>query len=89
MFAPGHTDLKENVISVVQAAHHAEMGKNPEIYGAPYGSDLRLLKKAGIPTVQYGPGDVTDAHTANEFVSLEETFIATRTFVRILVENLN
>ena len=89
MFAPGHTDLKENVVAVVQAAHRAEVGSDPDIYGAPYGSDLRLLTKAGIPTVQYGPGDVTNAHTANEFVSLEETLTATRTLVRLLVDNLN
>jgi len=89
MFAPGSTDLNSPVVSAVQSAHLAETGFEPEIYGAPYGSDLRLLNKAGIPTVQYGPGDVTYAHTANEFVSLTETLTATRTLVRLLVANLN
>lgn len=89
MFAPGSTDLKSDVVAMVNAAHIAETGSDPEIYGAPYGSDLRLLTKAGIPTVQYGPGDVTHAHSANEFVSLTETMTATRTLVRLLVENLN
>ena len=73
----------------MQNAHLAETGTSPEIYGAPYGSDLRLLTKAGIPTVQYGPGDVTNAHSANEFVDLAETLTAARTLVRLLVNNLN
>lgn len=89
MFAPGHTDVKSQVVQMAQSAHQGETGSAPDIYGAPYGSDLRLLTKAGIPTVQYGPGDVTYAHSANEFVSLDETFTAARTFTRLLVENLN
>ena len=89
MFAPGHTDVKSNVVKIVQDAHAAEFGTAPDIYGAPYGSDLRLLTRAGIPTVQYGPGDVTHAHSANEFVSLSETLSATKTLVRVLVDNLN
>lgn len=89
MFAPGSTSLDSQVVNSIQAAHLEEFGAQPDIYGAPYGSDLRLLNKAGIPTVQYGPGDVTYAHTANEFVDLAETLSATRTLVRLLVDNLN
>ena len=89
MFAPGHTEVSADVVKSVAAAHQEEVGSDPEIYGAPYGSDLRLLTKAGIPTVQYGPGDVTNAHSANEFVDLAETLTAARTLVRLLVNNLN
>ncbi len=89
MFAPGHTDVKAEVVTAVSKAHADEFGMSPDIYGAPYGSDLRLLNKAGIPTVQYGPGDVTYAHTANEFVNMEETYQAARTLTRLLVNNLN
>jgi acetylornithine deacetylase len=89
MFAPGNTELDSDVVTVVQEAHKKQFGSSPDIYGAPYGSDLRLLTKAGIPTIQYGPGDVTFAHSANEFVSLSETFGATQTFVRLLIAELN
>jgi len=89
MFAPGSTELSSKVVSALQEAHQNEFGTAPDIYGAPYGSDLRLLTKAGIPTVQYGPGDVTYAHSANEFVSLSETLAATKTLVRVLISNLN
>lgn len=40
--------------------------------GAPYGSDLRLYVGAGIPTVQFGPGDIAGAHVVNESVPIKE-----------------
>lgn len=85
MFAPGATELDSEVVDIVVNAHTAHTGSAPEIYGAPYGSDLRLWSAVGVPTIQYGPGDVTYAHTANEFVDLAETLSAAETFVHLLV----
>lgn len=42
------------------------------VAGAPYGSDLRLYAGAGIPTVQYGPGDIAGAHAVDESVPIDE-----------------
>ena len=43
------------------------------VWGAPFGSDLRLLTGlGGIPTVHYGPGDVDLAHAPDESVPLAE-----------------
>ncbi|WP_225101509.1 ArgE/DapE family deacylase [Streptomyces sp. CoH27] len=53
----------------------------PRERGAPYGSDLRLYAGAGIPTLQYGPGDVRVAHSAGEHVSLGETAAVARALV--------
>ena len=49
--------------------------------GAPYGSDLRLYAAEGIPTVQYGPGDISLAHGPREQVRLSEVVTVTRTLV--------
>ncbi|GHB56455.1 acetylornithine deacetylase [Streptomyces viridiviolaceus] len=49
--------------------------------GAPYGSDLRLYAGAGIPTLQFGPGDIQVAHSEREHVSLREVVAVTRTLV--------
>ncbi len=44
-----------------------------EVFGGPYGSDLRLLAGlGGIPTVQYGPGRVDLAHAPDERVPLAD-----------------
>ena len=43
----------------------------PEV-GGPYGSDLRHYAAAGIPTLQYGPGDVRHAHASDEQVEVAD-----------------
>ncbi|MGW7541431.1 ArgE/DapE family deacylase [Streptomyces sp. NPDC054770] len=53
----------------------------PRERGAPYGSDLRLYTGAGVPTLQYGPGDVRVAHSAEERVSVAEVVAVARTLV--------
>lgn len=59
-------------VGLAAAAEHVT-GKRPALIGAPYGADMRLLvTEAAIPTVMYGPGSVLHAHSADEFVSLEE-----------------
>jgi acetylornithine deacetylase len=56
-----------------------------EVRGAPYGSDLRLYSGAGIPTLQYGPGDVRYAHAADEHVVLSEVLHAARVYALLAV----
>lgn len=64
-------------------AHTAVTGVSPRSWGAPFGSDLRLLTAAGIPTVQYGPGDIDHAHGPNEFVSLADVVTAAQTMTTL------
>lgn len=56
-------------------------GPRPSQRGAPYGSDLRLYSGAGIPTLQYGPGDVRLAHSPQEQVRVSEIVTVTRALV--------
>jgi len=64
----GHPLADEVATAVVDATGEA----GPAVRGAPYGSDLRLYTAAGVPTLQYGPGDVRYAHAADEHVPLTE-----------------
>ncbi|GAA0619255.1 ArgE/DapE family deacylase [Kribbella sandramycini] len=57
----------------------------PEVKGAPYGSDLRQYAAVGIPTLQYGPGDVRYAHASDEHVVLSEVLHATRAYALLAV----
>ena len=52
----------------------------PTVLGAPYGSDLRHYAAAGIPTVQYGPGDVTYAHALDEHVEVADLVRCARVY---------
>jgi acetylornithine deacetylase len=72
-FESGSTDLNSEVIQQLSHAHSVILGSTPDLFAAPYGSDLRLLTRVGgIPTVQYGPGDAGVAHAPNEYVTDQE-----------------
>lgn len=72
-FASGQTPPDSPVIGLVAGIQAQHSGHAPEIYGGPYGSDLRLFVGIGqIPTVQYGPGDANAAHAPDEYVPVDE-----------------
>lgn len=71
-FASGSTDPAHPLVEQLIMAHEAVTGTRPVVSGATYGSDLRQLVAAGIPTVQYGPGDAALAHSEDEEVSVDQ-----------------
>ncbi|GHH41557.1 ArgE/DapE family deacylase [Lentzea cavernae] len=81
-FASGRLAAGHPLADLVGGAH-ADVTRTarPAEQGAPYGSDLRLYAGAGIPTLQYGPGDVRLAHGPQEQVPLSEVVTVTRALV--------
>ncbi len=71
-FASGSTPVTDPLVQDLAGAHEALLGEQPKIVGVTYGSDLRQLVAAGIPTVQYGPGDAALAHSDDEQVATEQ-----------------
>jgi acetylornithine deacetylase len=49
--------------------------------GVAFGSDASKMTRAGIPTIIFGPGDIAQAHTADEFVEVEQVARAARMLV--------
>jgi acetylornithine deacetylase len=72
-FASGRTDPDHPVVRDLGDVAAGILGTRPDLYAAPYGSDLRLLVGAGIPTVHFGPGESAAAHAPGEWVDLRET----------------
>lgn len=86
-FASGRIPPGSDLVDRVRAAHSAAGGRPQDVYGAPYGSDLRLLTGlAGIPTLQYGPGDARLAHGPDESVPLDEVATAARTLALVALD---
>lgn len=56
-----------------------------EIQGAPYGSDASKLARVGIPSVVFGPGDIAQAHTEDEWIELAEVTRACRALTGFLM----
>jgi acetylornithine deacetylase/succinyl-diaminopimelate desuccinylase-like protein len=52
--------------------------------GVDFFCDAGVLAQAGVPSVVFGPGDIAQAHTANEWVSLRAVERATRILTRFL-----
>lgn len=86
-FASGRIPEGSELLERVQRAHAQAGGAEQEVYGAPYGSDLRLLTGlGGIPTVQYGPGDVQLAHGPHESVPVADVVTAARTMALLALD---
>ncbi len=52
--------------------------------GAPWFSDAAHLSKGGIPSICIGPGSIDQAHTADEFISIEALREGTHFFSRMI-----
>jgi succinyl-diaminopimelate desuccinylase len=52
--------------------------------GAQYFCDAAVLSAAGIPSVVFGPGDIAHAHSADEWLELEQLERARRILVEFL-----
>lgn len=43
-----------------------------QTFGVDYFCDASVLSRGGIPSVVFGPGDISQAHTADEWISIRE-----------------
>jgi acetylornithine deacetylase len=86
-FASGQIPADHSLVQLVGQAHTRLHGTAPDIHGAPYGSDLRLMTGLGnIPTLHYGPGNVKKAHAADEFVPVTELESVTQVLVDCILQ---
>jgi len=78
------TEPETEIVEALARAQEDELGFHRELAGANYGTDGSKLSRAGIQTVVCGPGDIAQAHTANEFVEITQLELATRMYSRLL-----
>ncbi|CAN5198863.1 ArgE/DapE family deacylase [soil metagenome] len=71
--AQGPSDVPLDSPVIRELAHAMEgLGEPVGIEGMSAWTDAALLNDAGIPAICYGPGDISLAHAAEEFVPLAE-----------------
>jgi len=86
-FESGETPSDAPIVATVGRCHAAVAGNRPAIRGITFGADLRLFTRhANIPTVMYGPGSASVAHTTDEFVPISELMTCTKTLARTIVD---
>jgi len=79
-YASGSLPEGHPLLDDVAAAVRAVGGPRPDVLGGPYGSDLRQYAMAGVPTLQYGPGQAVFAHAVDEHVSVDEVVRCARAY---------
>ena len=85
-FEPGTTPLDAPIVEQVSASHEEVTGMAASLFGVPCGTDLRLFTRhARIPTVLYGPGNILQAHAADEYISIEQVVTCTKVLARTIV----
>jgi len=71
------------IARAAEAACRAVLGRS-EVVGVRYGTNASTLSGiGGVPTVVLGPGSILNAHTADEYVPLDELAAAAAIYVRI------
>ena len=85
-FESGQTDIDHPIINNLKEAYNTVNKSNPIIEGVTYGSDLRLFTNhADIPALLFGPGDVRLAHSANEYVEIEEVLTCIKIISNLII----
>jgi acetylornithine deacetylase/succinyl-diaminopimelate desuccinylase family protein len=63
--------LSGDLVKRLGATIDSVVGKH-EVHAVPYGTDASTVANTGIPTVVFGPGDIAQAHTKDEWIDLAQ-----------------
>lgn len=70
-------------VQAARAAVAKAIGRTPDLTGVPYGTDAGPLGAAGLPCLVFGPGDIAQAHTKDEWIELEQVRSAAEAYYQI------
>jgi len=80
---PMETDIDAQIVRVASAVLQ-RMNLDTRPIGVPFGSDASKLARIGIPSIVFGPGSIDQAHTADEFVTIDEVITASQIYQEII-----
>lgn len=70
-------------------AHIAAVVGGREKIGVPYGTHASRFAAAGVPSVVFGPGSIAQAHTKDEWISIEQLNQAAEVYTRFCMAGGN
>jgi acetylornithine deacetylase len=82
---PSDVSVDAPIVRALRGALDAS-GETARIEGMTAWTDAALLNAAGIPAICFGPGDISLAHAAEEWVSVSEIERATNVLARLVTE---
>ncbi|VTT99314.1 acetylornithine deacetylase : Acetylornithine deacetylase or succinyl-diaminopimelate desuccinylase OS=Singulisphaera acidiphila (strain ATCC BAA-1392 / DSM 18658 / VKM B-2454 / MOB10) GN=Sinac_6205 PE=4 SV=1: Peptidase_M20: M20_dimer [Gemmataceae bacterium] len=63
--------LSGELVSRLGATINSVVGKHT-VHPVPFGTDASTVANAGVPVVVFGPGDIAQAHTKDEWIDLSQ-----------------
>jgi acetylornithine deacetylase/succinyl-diaminopimelate desuccinylase-like protein len=69
---PAETDPEGEPVRALRSAVGTVAPGHDAVGGAPFWSEMSFLDAVGIPCVYWAPGDITNCHTAEERVEIDE-----------------
>ncbi|MGQ4891797.1 MAG: M20 family metallopeptidase [Candidatus Njordarchaeia archaeon] len=79
---PSYTPSDEEIVKISREAGFKFLNYDPTPISMPATSDARFFRRAGIPTLNFGPGFLELAHTKDEYTLISHV----KTFAKIYVE---
>jgi acetylornithine deacetylase/succinyl-diaminopimelate desuccinylase-like protein len=70
-------------VEPIRSAIAEATGRTPAVGGVPFGTDAGPLGEAGLPCFVFGPGDIAQAHTKDEWIELDQVRLAAEAYYRI------
>jgi len=79
---PTDAPLVQQLLDICRATNGQE-----DVLGVNYFADTGPFTQAGITSVLFGPGDIAQAHTADEYLELDQLFQASEIMLELLTRN--
>jgi formylaminopyrimidine deformylase len=74
------------ICEVAARAYEAVLNEPAKYYGFTAVDDATFLNQAGIPAITLGPGSIEIAHTANEFIEIQDLLDAAKIYALTIAE---
>jgi len=78
------TSPSATIVEVTEAVCREVIGKS-RLQGVPYATNAGKLSRIGIPSLVIGPGNIDHAHTAVEFVDIDQVAQAAEIYLGIML----
>lgn len=83
MQSRGLTDRDNRRWAERLAAAARSVGVDARLIGVPYGTNAASIAAAGIAAAVFGPGSIAQAHTADEWIAIDQLELAVEAYYRI------
>lgn len=82
--SPAELDREHPLAQKLKTCVESATGRSATFGGYRAGTDMTFLAAAGVPTVIFGPGSISDAHTVDEVISLAEFDLSIEIYARLI-----